>query len=216
MFGWSAKEKYQHYITWFSENAKDPSNWGWMRADRDCCNWMDKDSAPRPYEFGEASLMMSDPKKMTKALTKKIESNHIKYTNMGQYINGDPKNGTVNKENLERFENTKKLREQLRAYSGSDEAAADLLFQMKQQADAEGKDFSQISAKKIDEMKGSHIVDTAPTKGTQSKTLEQSKEETTLAADFIHLLWKAGLPVDKLFKNKLSVDVADSISKKES
>jgi hypothetical protein len=130
LFGDSPQEKYQKYLNWFADNVKDPNNWSWMRADRDCQNWQTKNGdgkpidpgTPIPYSMGEALFMMGDPKKMAKALSKKIESNHKKYTEMSKYINGDPDQGEINPEYQENMKVLKATQEEIkRSYGTSTE-----------------------------------------------------------------------------------------------
>lgn len=123
-------QKYQAYLTWFDEQVSDPSNWPMLRADRDCANWhtsIQDDEGnlksinpgkPIPWDRGMALYKMGDPKAMQAVLSKKIESNHQKYTQMSKYINGDPKQGTYNDEYANNYKALKATQEELkRSYS---------------------------------------------------------------------------------------------------
>jgi len=117
--------KYKKYLKWFEDNVKDESNWSWMRKDRDCQNWETSDQdiegnltpkdpgKPIPWDMSTAIFMMSDPKKMAKALGRAIGSNKKMYDEMSQYINGDPKQGTFNKEYAKNYENLKILQAEM-------------------------------------------------------------------------------------------------------
>ena len=226
MFGKSPQPKYNEYLTWFAEQVADQSNWGWMREDRDCANWqvqtdidgnsMDQ-GRPIPYEYGEAVFLMSDPKRMRKALTKKVENNHQKYTQMGNYINGDPKQGLINQEYDARFENTKKLKDMMTGYMGSKEAASDELFRLAKQAEETGQDLSQVAKQYMDTQQGNHIV--CPLDQPDQRVSKQPEEEQTkgsFASEFLHLLWKHGIQVDRFMskKTELSVEVAQALENK--
>ncbi len=98
MFGKSNQQKYNDYLNWFADNVKDQSNWGWMRADKDCQNYNDKDSKPVPYEFGEAMFLLGDPKAMAKAIEKYQVRTRAKIEESYKYVGGNKENGLINPE----------------------------------------------------------------------------------------------------------------------
>lgn len=226
MFGLSNRDKYEKYLAWFSDQVKDPNNWDDLRRDHDCSNNSQSDwennTTPLPIGFSEACFRFSDPKKMQKAMSKKLEANHKKYTDMGQYVNGDPRQGKLNPEYLARFENTKKFKEQMAKYMGSTAAASDELYRLAKEAEASGQDLSQLVAIRIEEMQGNHIVapvetsaETSARHNDNSQPIED-EPKTGFANDLLHLMWKYGVPVDKFIskKTELSVEQANKIGKK--
>jgi hypothetical protein len=118
-----------------------------------------------------------------------------KVFNMGELVDENPEYVALAK-------NTKKLREQLKAYSGSSELASDLLFQSKKEADEKGKDFGIVAKEKVNEMKGYDIVGPE----IQFKPVEPVKKKS-LAGRLAHKLWKMGLPIGMLLN--LDVEEAD-------
>lgn len=112
----------------------------------------------------------------------------------------------INPEYLARAEATKKLKEQLKTYTGSTEFASDLLYLMKKEADAEGRDFSKAALNKIEEMKG-NLVDNFEEIDQIIKEAETPKKP--LASRILHKLWKWGFPVGIFIRKELSVEEAD-------
>lgn len=214
MFAKSPNQKYQDYLDYFTVQVADPANWDALRADRECTNWACPEEAPVPLMRGEALFRMGDPKKMAKAVLNKREQRRLHYAELSQYVNGDPKQGKLNPEYLARFENTEKLRQMLKNYSGSPEAASDLLFKMKKEADEAGQDFSHYALTQIDQMKGNHVIPTEPEPIETIPPVEPVKK--SLASQLKHFLWKKGLPIQSFTQKELDVDVANQIGKDDS
>jgi hypothetical protein len=98
MFGFSADEKYQHYLNWFKDQVKDPSNWAEMRADKDCSNYAHEDQTPVPYSRGEALFRMGNPKLMAKAVKGYHQRTKAKIEESYKYVGSNPANGLLNEE----------------------------------------------------------------------------------------------------------------------
>jgi hypothetical protein len=197
-------KRYEHYLKWFEEQVADEANWPTLRADKDCANYMAHDEdgnpidpgKPIPYSRGEALFKMIDPKKFEKQMKLKLAANHQKYNEMSQYINGDPIQGKLNPEYVKRFEDTKKLKEQLTIYAGGDKnAASDELFKLSKEAQDKG------------EVWHPYPIEQKETEVWVDKTIPKPLENKIL-----HFLWKIGIPVSSFTKKELDVDVADQIN----
>ena len=151
----------------------------------------------------EKSIKGCSPEKWSKALRVVKARNKIKYDEMSEWINGKVGGERINPEYSARAEATKELRESLKAYAGSLEAASDLLFSIKKEADAEGKDFTQIAREKVTEMKGEVPVE------YPYPSIIMDKPKVSLANRLLHKLWKMGFPVHKFMKKEFSVDEAN-------
>jgi hypothetical protein len=119
-----------------------------------------------------------------------------KVFSMGELVDENP-------EYIARAKATKDLRESLKAYAGSSEAASDLLFETKKEADLAGKDFAQVAREKVIEMEGPTPVD------YPYPSILEIKPKASLANRLMHKLWKMGFPVQKFINKTLTVQEAD-------
>lgn len=160
-----------------------------------------KEERDASRQWFEKSIKGCSPEQWQAALAPRKARNRRLYGEMGKWVNGNVGGELLNPEYLARADNTKKLREQLKRYAGSPEAASDILFSTKKEADAKGQDFSMAALDKIDELIG--------------KTEEPDpifipvQPKKSLAGRLAHKLWKMGFPMGKFFKNKLEVEEAD-------
>lgn len=149
----------------------------------------------------EKAIKGCSPEQWQAALAPRKARNRRLYGEMGKWVNGNIGGDLLNPEYLARAENTKKLREQLKKYSGSPESASDILFGMKKESDAKGEDFSMAALDRLDEIIGK-TNDPEP-------IFVQVKPKKSLAGRLAHKLWKMGFPMGIFLKDKLEVEEAD-------
>lgn len=132
-----------------------------------------KDDGRELYEF---KLTPHQLERLNRAAGRKSMSNKAFYAEEAKYVSEGGRRVLANPEYAARHEETKKLREQFKKYSGSPEVASDLLFEAKLKSDAHGKDFGTAAAELIDKMKGEHLE--APEEQQQSKIVQpESKSD---------------------------------------
>lgn len=151
-------------------------------------------------------LCPGDMDKIIAVARRRIAWNKVKYAEMSLYVNGDIAGEKLNPEYIARAEETRALRDKLRMYCHSNEAASDELFRIKTEADAAGKDWTQACRDEIAKMEGNHIVASAP-----EPVVEEAKPEEpprTLGGKILHSLWSMGVPVDRIFK-KTKFDIGE-------
>lgn len=124
--------------------VSDPKNWDELRQDKDCSNYNKLQEVPVPYDRGEALFRMGDPKKMAKALSKYQSRTKAKIQESYQYVGGNQANGKLNEEYIKNDQVLQKIRERLKLYTGSPEAASDELFRIARQAELEGKSIPEV------------------------------------------------------------------------
>lgn len=112
------------------------------------------------YEFRLSEKALS---RLNRYAEKKLYANHVKYDAMADMVCTPDGMVPSNPEYRARMENAKKLRDKLKVYAGSSEAASDLLFDYKKKADAEGIDFSIAAKKALDQLTGKLGGDTSST-----------------------------------------------------
>ena len=164
-----------------------------------------EDDYDNQYRFGPNDVICKgDADQLRRALKPKIQENHAKYDTMANMVCYMGKMVPMNPEYRARAIETKRLREQLKTYSGSDEIASDLLFETKKLADAQGMDFAIAARREIDAMRGMGID------GPKMNEVYVPKPEPRkpLASRFLHWLWKSGFPVGRFIKKELDVDEA--------
>jgi hypothetical protein len=162
LFGFSADEKYQHYLDWFTNEVSDPNKWAQMRFDKDCSNYNDNDCAPIPYERGEALFRMGNPKKMSKAMKKYQAKTKAKIDESYQYVGGNPANGKLNSEYIKNDQVLQETRKRLKVYTGSTEAASDELFRIARLAEIEGKNITEVLDQEVKKMDGKPLQPEPP------------------------------------------------------
>ena len=106
------------------------------------------------YDF---KLSKSALERMNKHAERKLYAQHRYYDSMANMVCTPEGLKPMNPEFRARLENTKKLRESLKVYSGSAEAASDLLFMAKKEADAKGEDFGTAADVMLKSIKG-HLL----------------------------------------------------------
>jgi hypothetical protein len=112
------------------------------------------------YEFELSERALA---RLNKYAEKNLYANHAKYDAMADLVCTPEGMVPSNPEYRSRMENTKKLREKLKVYTGSSEAASDLLYEYKTMADAAGVDFSWAAKLELDQLTGNLGGDTSST-----------------------------------------------------
>jgi hypothetical protein len=156
-------------------------------------------------------LCPGDMDKIIAVARRRIAWNKVKFAEMSQYVNGDISGEKLNPVYLARAEATRALKAALFTYTGSFAVASDELFRIKCEADAQGRDFTEVCNEEIAKMKGEHVVpsmseETIMTRDELSKPEEKPK---TLAGRVLHSLWAMGFPVQRFIKKELDVKEAD-------
>ena len=117
------------------------------------------DSGREIYEF---DLNEKQLRRMNLRAESLKARNQQRFEEDAKYVWHLGKRELINPEYLERARATKELREKLQNYTGSPEAASDLLFALKKEVDQNGQDFTQIAKKKTQEMVGAPVVADLP------------------------------------------------------
>ena len=122
-----------------------------------------------------------------------------------KHVGGNLDRPLLNPEYVARAEATKKLKQQLKTYSGSSGIANDLLFNIKSCCDAENLNFTKVAQEEIRRMKGLSVVGPSILKEEI-----KAKPKNKLASRFKHWLWKHGLlPTHFITKKELSIEEAN-------
>jgi hypothetical protein len=138
--------------------------------------------------YGQWCLENPDIKGLTKAVTaKKVLNDQFfeeqkKWVTSVEMVNGVPTSVRVplNPIYAARATATKQLKKALKDYSGSAEYASDRLFELKVEADKEGKDWTQIAVREIAQLSGKLVE----TDGTQEE-MERIRGTLTYCNDCI-------------------------------
>lgn len=147
-------------------------------------------------------LCPGDMDKIIAVARRRIAWNKVKFAEMSQYVNGDISGEKLNPVYLARAQATRDLKEALFNYTGSFASASDELFRIKCEADASGRDFTEVCNEKIKEMRGELIF--SDDKTSIPIPLPQKEEPPkTLAGKILHSLWAMGFPVQRFIKKEL-------------
>jgi hypothetical protein len=155
----------------------------------------------------ESKLKGASLEKMVAAGKRNQSRNSAYYGKESKYVSHMGERVLSNPEYVARLVETKKLREQLKTYTGSPEYASDLLFEAKKDADSMGADWTFMCQKVGYEMMGNHL-----TYVVKNTTNEVIKPKKPLASRILHQLWKMGFPVARFIKKELSVNEANGVT----
>ena len=123
---------YQEYLAWFKNLTQTPEGIKELRTRKAYGEWMDEKAPVVPYTFGLWLINDKnsgvDEEKLRKLVRARIQRNRYHIAEDFRHVDGNRNKPLLNPEYLARAEATKKLREQYKTYSGSDEIAKDVLF----------------------------------------------------------------------------------------
>lgn len=184
------KKEYDKYVAFFKEKAqtvegrrelRDKKMFNlWSHADPVSGKMLDRlgrltaINAYEPDSWGLFCMNTADPKKLIVAAERVKARNKEKITEALKHVGGNPDAPLLNPEYLERARVTKELKKTLEKWTGSKENASDHLFAIKQDADAQGKDFVAVAKEELERMKPSGPPN------VETKQLEQAMTAVVL------------------------------------
>jgi hypothetical protein len=158
------KREYENYVCWFNTQkqtqaglrglveGKRFNEWHSVQCDKDG-NYNAKDL--HPDDWGLFCLNTAEPTKLIKAATKAKVRNDAFIKEAQKHVDGNPLKPLLDPEYLARAQMTKKLRKQLEnnldGLTYNKEIASDILFKLKQSADENGQDFTQLAREHLGE-----------------------------------------------------------------
>lgn len=103
-----------------------------------------------------------DYKKVQAKAHQRIERNHAFIEEDNKYVTTPFGRELINPEYVERFEETKKLKEKINTYSGDRDFAEMEALRIKKNAESNGQDFIERAKDEVRKMEGHDIVDSTP------------------------------------------------------
>lgn len=132
-----AQQIYTEYLEWFNRLCQTPEGIQELRDRKAFSKYADLQAAVEPYPFQLWYLYDKNSGVDETAMSRRADTlrrkNSYNISEANKHVGGNPANPLLNPEYVARAEATKKLREQYKTYSGSDEVAKDVLFGLRKE-----------------------------------------------------------------------------------
>jgi hypothetical protein len=126
---------YQEYLAWFKTLAQTPEGIAELRDRKAYAEWANPEAAVTPYGFGLWFLNDRnsgiDEEKLYKMMKRNLTRNRYAIDEATKHVGGNISAPLLDPEYVARARATKRLRDQYKTYSGSDEIAKDVLYDLR-------------------------------------------------------------------------------------